>query len=202
MHLLYQLPGCYEIHMLYLMWEKYILFKVEWRLANTIQTCCNVNLLAILSLPAWILWVDKANISSSKLHFISLAAFVKAAKRKRWMELLHCTCLFMPSVLSIEHVYEMKQATVFLVYRFLLQLKIQFKGVFGKKKLDALLFDNKIWMFLCIVVKDWSRLASHPSFIRPKNHHKQNSFRLIFSFLSSQHCQPNTLSTTYISTSQ
>ena len=45
------------------------------------QTCRNVNVLAIVSLPALILWVDNATINSWELQPISKAAVVKAAKR-------------------------------------------------------------------------------------------------------------------------
>lgn len=43
-------------------------------------TCCAVNFLEMLSFPADILWVDKANIKSSALQPIKFAAVVRAAK--------------------------------------------------------------------------------------------------------------------------
>lgn len=50
---------------------------------STLQTCCIVNLLATLSFPACILWVDKANIRSSVLHPIKLATVVAATRKTK-----------------------------------------------------------------------------------------------------------------------
>lgn len=44
-----------------------------------LPTCCSVNFLATVSLPAWILWVDKANMRSSKLQPSKPATLVHAA---------------------------------------------------------------------------------------------------------------------------
>lgn len=66
----------------YIMLRECILLEHRNRLAINKRTCCKVNLLAMLPLPASVLWGDNDNSSSWVLHPNSLAALVRATKEK------------------------------------------------------------------------------------------------------------------------